>query len=380
MFLPILLIDRFGWWGFIAFAVPNVLGCAAFGYVIRTRRRSDRLVRENRAAMRAFSVVTIAYHVFFIAMICWLFLPLEEERFWLVAIIAPPAMLSVGVVLSNLPDRYWPPLAVAVYGFSLAVFASIGLEPLAEVPWIGRIEAINLWWLAPTLIFGFLLCPYLDLTFHRAIRRSPSRHAFAVFGVSFLVMIVLTCAYWDILVVGMGWMVASHIVAQTCFTVAAHVRELRCGDEGDEPWSDSHGGQSVTDRSRESRRSHSLNAFVRSWVFLLLLTLLALPLPIVGEFIGEPEQTALEMYVRFLVFYGLVFPVYVLLFMTGRQAAARTPHRLIAFGTYIIIAAIINELGFIHHQYALLPIPLAAIILWRLYLAVRRHPKVESQP
>jgi hypothetical protein len=380
MFLPILLIDRFGWWGFIAFAVPNVLGCAAFGYVVRTRGRSDRLLLEHRAAMRAFSVVTIAYHVFFIAMICWLFLPFEEERFWLVAIIAPPAMVSVGVVLSNLPDRYWPPLAVAVYGFSLAVFASIGVEPLAEVPWSGRVEAVKLWWLAPTLIFGFLLCPYLDLTFHRAIRRNPSRHAFAVFGLLFLVMIVFTCAYWDILIVGMGWMIASHLVAQTCFTVAAHVRELRCGDDADEQWPDSHGGQPVRDRGPEADRRHPLIAFVRSWVFLLVLTLLAMPLAMVGEFIGEPEQTALEIYVRFLVFYGLVFPVYVLLFMTGRSAAARAPRRLIAVAAFVIIAAIIYELGFIHHQYALLPIPLAAILLWWLYLAGRHRSEVRSQP
>ena len=35
MYLPVILLRRFGWLGFLAFAVPNVLGCAAFGYVLR---------------------------------------------------------------------------------------------------------------------------------------------------------------------------------------------------------------------------------------------------------------------------------------------------------------------------------------------------------
>jgi hypothetical protein len=374
MFLPLLMIDRFGWWGFIAFAAPNVLGCAAFGYVVGRRERSERMVRDHRMAMRVFSVVTIAYHIFFLAMLCWLFLPAEmgEERLWL-AIITPPAILSIGVVLSNLPDRAWPMTAIAAYAVSLAAFASIGIQPLADVPWSGRIEQINLWWLAPTLIFGFLLCPYLDLTFHRALQQSPSRHAFSIFGITFLVMIILTCAYWNLLTDGLKLVVAAHIVVQTCFTVAVHVREVRLSD-------DAQGGVTrINGRNTERRRP--LATGIRSWWLLLLLTLLALPLAMAGEFIGEPRDTALDMYVRFLVFYGLIFPAYVLMFMAYRFGSPeRTPPRLGAIAAFFIVAASIYELGFVHHMYHLLPIPLAAALLWWGYLTIRHRDPAEMQP
>ncbi len=67
MFLPIILLRDFGWPGFLVFAVPNVLGCAAFGYVLRDAgRRADLLRRHERAAV-LFSATTIAYHMFFMA-------------------------------------------------------------------------------------------------------------------------------------------------------------------------------------------------------------------------------------------------------------------------------------------------------------------------
>lgn len=366
MFLPIILIDRFGWWGFLAFAVPNVLGCAAFGYIVNSHTRSERLVREHRSAMRVFSLITIAYHIFFLTMLCWLLLPLGEERYWLAAI-TPPAILSIGVVLSNLPNRAWPLLAIGAYGFSLAVFARIGLAPLADVPWAGRIEQADLWWLAPTLVFGFLLCPYLDLTFHRAIQQSPSRHAFSVFGITFMVMIILTCAYWDMLAEGLRWAIAAHIVVQATFTVAAHVRELRTSD------AEARAEQAIESNGTGAFRTHPLGAFFRSWAFLLLLTLLAMPLAITGEFIGRPLEISLDVYVRFLVFYGLAFPVYVLLFIAAGATPTSAPGRLMPVAVFVVLAAVIYELGFIHHMYALLPIPLAAVLLWRAFLR-RTHP------
>jgi hypothetical protein len=357
MFLPVIMIDRFGWWGFLAFAAPNVLGCAAFGYVVANRAKSERMIRDHRTAMRTFSVVTIAYHVFFIAMMCWLLLPLTigDERF-LLAVIAPPAIVSLGVVLSNLPDRAWPGFAAIVYAISLGIFAIQGVDHLRSVPWSGAVESVDLWWLLPVLCFGFLLSPYLDLTFHRALRRSPSRHSFSIFGLAFAVMIVLTCTYWDALREGLIWIIATHIVAQSCFTVAAHIRELRFGQAI---------AEQAPARSDRPRR----------WDFalLLVLSLIALPLAFAGEVTGEPLQTSIEMYLRFLVFYGLAFPAYVLLFITQREAKpsnVRTiRHRstLAVFALFLVIFAGIYEAGFIHGHYMLMPVPMAAILGWWAY-------------
>ena len=41
MYLPKLMMDLYGWWGFLVFAIPNVLGCCGFGYVLARRARSS---------------------------------------------------------------------------------------------------------------------------------------------------------------------------------------------------------------------------------------------------------------------------------------------------------------------------------------------------
>ncbi len=32
MYLPMVLLERYGWWGYVIFAVPNVLGVMLFGW------------------------------------------------------------------------------------------------------------------------------------------------------------------------------------------------------------------------------------------------------------------------------------------------------------------------------------------------------------
>ena len=60
MYLPLILLRDYGWPGFIAFAIPNVLGCAAFGYVVDAKR-SDALRARFRGAMIAFGAATSLY-------------------------------------------------------------------------------------------------------------------------------------------------------------------------------------------------------------------------------------------------------------------------------------------------------------------------------
>ena len=40
----------------------------------------------------------------------------------------------------------------------------------------GQLPAINILWLVPVMIFGFALCPYLDITFHRARQMTTQYH------------------------------------------------------------------------------------------------------------------------------------------------------------------------------------------------------------
>jgi hypothetical protein len=334
MYLPRIMIDRFGWPGFIAFAVPNVLGCAAFGYVVKTHGKSKQMVNRHGSAMTWFSIVTIAYQVFFAV---WLFaavLPNVRDQVWM-PILAGVIVYGLAVVFSFFDDRDFLVLTALVYGVSLAAFWAVGFDALQQIRWAGGDAPSELWWLTPTIVFGFLLCPYLDLTFHRALQKASSRHAFAVFGVAFAVMIVLTCLIW--FAPGIGRMIPAlalaHILAQLVFTSGAHMREVRL---------------SGSVRSANLRLTAMLAPA-------LAIPLLFLARPFTNGSAGE------GLYLRFIVFYALVFPAYVLLFMRGSETAKPGLGFRVAAIAVILASMPLYELGFLHHRAWLLVLPLAAL-------------------
>lgn len=336
MFLPIVMLGRYGVPGFLAFAAPNVIGCAAFGYVVSRKSRSETLQRTHGRAMQAFSIITIAYHVFFIAFITMLIFGTDRETVAMAALL-PVVMFALAIVMGTLQERAWPIFGVVAYGVSIVFFVSIGMEPLTELPARGKRPLAELSWLVPTLTFGFLLCPYLDLTFHRALRLSPSRHAFLVFGVTFAVMIVLTCAYYELLLARVMPLLVAHLFVQMLFTMAAHARELRVSQVPEVsvvPWS------------------------------VMALPLVALPVAF-APFFAE-GGTGTDMYVRFLVFYGLIFPAYVFLFMNPLKPLPIAGRSMVAAGIVVVLAMPLYELGFIHNHTWLLVPPLIALCVMRL--------------
>src|SRR5258706_13400931 len=66
MFLPVLLVRNWGIWGWVVFAVPNVIGAAAMGFVLRSRQSSEDILINHRPAMAIFSLITIAFHIYFV--------------------------------------------------------------------------------------------------------------------------------------------------------------------------------------------------------------------------------------------------------------------------------------------------------------------------
>src|SRR3954454_24069926 len=65
MFLPVLLVRDYDIWGWIVFAIPNVVGAAAMGWIL-TREGSEQITQHHRAAVNAFSIITIAFQLFFL--------------------------------------------------------------------------------------------------------------------------------------------------------------------------------------------------------------------------------------------------------------------------------------------------------------------------
>ncbi len=303
MFLPVLLMRDVGVWGWVVFAVPNCIGAALMGFVLRDPGAVERVVSHHGMAVRVFSLVTTAFQWFFAV--------------WLVQVLGLGAwgigglVLFIGVlVLTPGEDRQGKRLGLA----ALAVFAlSVGLGaawwltdparvPIADLP-TPRLPQGHLGPLAAVCVVGFLLCPYLDVTFLRAARRAGPSGSTAAFLVGFLVlfpvMILLTLLYAPVFVksaVDQGvniklmfvpLLIAVHMLGQLGFTIAAHEKGV-----ADEFPQGAGGGQ----------EGWRIGAFVAG----VALAWIALRQPDRGG-MGFTEV----VYRAFMAFYGLVFPAYV---------------------------------------------------------------------
>ena len=322
MYLPLILLRDYGWPGFIAFAVPNVIGCAAFGYVI-DRNRSASLQARLGGAMAAFAAATILYQCAFLT--------------WRVAgdPAGPPAQMLLLAAIAALfvmlrrggsSDALWLGIGVAACAVSAWVAMSVGTSRLAQIGWSGARPASELAYAAPVIVLGFLACPYLDLTFHRARERSPSRHSFAVFGVTFAAMLMVSAmtfdpASGDALPV---WPVLVQWTVQACATIGMHARELR--------------------RGLVTVATCLLGCAVALWALPELFSAGSREPLAMG---GEPN------YLRLLGLYGLVFPFWIILRLRGRPP----------WLAVLAIAACLPfmEAGFVGHRSALLLVPPALL-------------------
>src|SRR5438045_2624614 len=66
MFLLVLLVREYGSWGWVIFAIPNVLGAATMGWILRDARDSERFAAAHRHALTTFSFVIVSFQIFFV--------------------------------------------------------------------------------------------------------------------------------------------------------------------------------------------------------------------------------------------------------------------------------------------------------------------------
>jgi len=233
MYLPVLLYDLYGWIGVLAFAVPNLTGIAILGWVLGSRERVASLRTGHRKALGWFSLITIWFHIYFLA---WVF---TTEVGPLSALFAAPLallLLAIAWFCSGLSERTFLRWGMLTWLASLSLLIFVlgqwsGAEwKTQRVPtWTGA-DAWGGLQLAPILALGFLTCPAFDLTLQRAFLRmvsaadaSAARRGCVLFSGYFAVMIVFTCVY---ALTGFRPAVVVHVFVQSLFTVAAHVREL----------------------------------------------------------------------------------------------------------------------------------------------------------
>jgi len=334
MFAPIVIGSLMGWPGIVAFAIPNVLGCALFGY-LRSAERSRQETRDHALAMAVFSAATVAYQVFFAG---WQWGPAISESMATgmanARALGAGAIFGGAVLLSALPRHVLWPLAALAYPVSLLTFAFLPWSELHAIQTQGEWTPGQLWLVLPTIVFGFALSPNLDLTFHRARQEVPAGarpHNFAVFGVTFASMLVLTCCY---AAAGAGGLnspaVRTHLAIQLTMTAALHLSELRLA-------AIPHGQRLVL----------GLGA-----------GLLGL-----GAALYDPHR---DMYMRFLGLYGLLFPAYAALAL--RTVGRPTAGAVVALLVSLAVVTPVIDRAFLEGPTLAAPlaviVPLAAVALF----------------
>lgn len=375
MFLPALLWRDFGPWSFVVFALPNIVGAALLGVVMRggAPEASRVFLERHRWACFAFSLVTVAFQVFFAAWVArvmgagggWASAAAEgrgggevgsgggDNEVWHLGwVLCAAAALGFG-------GRRWAfTAAAAVWVVSLGVIALTVLRErdaglLPEVAGVDFVLPLNhLWPLAMVCVLGFMLCPFLDRTFHRARIETgrQSGRAFAMgFGLFFAVMIVGTLLTAPVLIwmtspsgslggVATGRLLialfAAHTLPQLVFTCWVHGAEAKGPVEklvlvavallvgyATVQWS---GDRLV--------RAYGWTSETRQWAN-----------PLYG---GE------VVYRVFMAAYGLVFPAYVAIvsWPVKLGGAEVRPGRVGVFAVVVLAAAWFYWVGFVERK------------------------------
>lgn len=365
MFLPVLLVRDYGFWGWVIFAVPNVLGAAAMGWVLRSSQSSVEIASTHRTACKLFSGVTIAFHLFFcvavIAPLSRSLLQKQQAMQWTIGGVLIASLLMYLYITRHPGAQRVLAWCALILSMTAMAYVGIEIQDVAmyaprEMPAISMQFNRELIWLAPVCVFGFLFCPYLDLTFHRArqFSRNPRASFGAGFGVFFFTMIIFTLIYARAFSVQnvsrlLAIFIVVHLAIQTSFTIAAHAAEIQ------------HDGVLVA-------------VLTAALTFVAWMAYWWLPdnVYLAGHLLaGE------VIYRVFMGFYGLVFPAYVWLVMIpGRGRAAPSWRNLSIFALAVVASMPMFYMGFVAQQMIWLVPGLALVLLARLLIV---QPKVAGE-
>lgn len=348
MFLPVLLVRELGTLGFVVFALPNLAGAALAGTILPSAAASAQVVQRHRPALVAFSAVTVVFHLFFAA---WMVPRLIGPSGPLIVLALAAVFTAVALRRRRRSDLI---AALAV----LSITAGIGLLVLRnrlDFSWVAAPDPLAAAALAPACAFGFFLCPYLDLTFHRArqsLSPAAGRVAFlAGFGVLFLAVILLSYGYARPLAAAVGGAAARglpqalalplglYMALQIAYTVGLHAAAV------------------IPDAKAMNGRLPTLLALVLGCAAVALGWACKPGALLSGADAGE------VVYRCFLGFYGLFFPAYVWLCMV-RRAPSRRALKIAAVAVCAALPLFLA--GFVRGPMFLLVPGLAIVLLARL--------------
>ncbi len=374
MYLPVMMVRDFGFWGWVVFAVPNVIGAAAMGWVLRDAAASERLTSSHSVACAAFSAVTILFQIMFAGGVVRELMGDSAGTILLAGVLG-----TVVLVLATARGELVAAALVLIVSLT-AIQMSVRAAQAAHLTGFPSLAAHqssertrNLLMLAPVVAFGFALCPYLDLTFHRARQSTGPNSGVAAFVLGFfgpfLAMIVFTLWYAPLLEshqramrlpLQLRWAIGLHMSVQCAFTVAVHGRELLLG-----------GRPGALPAKMDGR-------LVSGMVLGFAASLLPHVAATMADKSGyDPSEHGEHVYRLFLAFYGLVFPAYVwvCILPTRDAEAGPTRRKLRLMAAAVLVAAPMYWKGFIDNQMVWLLPGVGVVLLARgLLLFARPAP------
>lgn len=373
MYLPVLLVRDFGVWAFWVFAVPNVLGAAAVPWVVRTADASRELMARHAGPMLTFSRVTILFQALFAG---WM---LPHLLGWWTLAVYP--VLVGSLVLAVRKDRNFFILTSAVWLISLVCGIALAYCGDLSYPPASGIDGAAM--LAPACLLGFLLCPYLDLTFHHALQRAEAdrpgsaRAAFALgFLVVFASMIALSVLYATRLAApdtaaATRRILGLHMMLQLVLTALLHHVRVAALERQLAPGTEASSRRRTTAEPAARRtptdRGPTLMAMLAAG---FLVGLVAYASPWRGG--GTAWSVGEYLYRGFFVFYGLLFPAYVLF----RMVPSRPGSFQLLFVT-ALLALPLYALGF-YSSYVVFLGAGAAVVLLGWAVSSLRPPTAAS--
>ncbi|QBG48553.1 hypothetical protein EGM51_14505 [Verrucomicrobia bacterium S94] len=365
MFLPVLLLREMGWPGYLIFAVPNVIGAAAMGWVIKTGSDSVRFVEKHSGAVWWFSAITLAFHCYWISWLFrLLFRGLEIPGIWIAGgfgVFGAFVLLIGWALFRGSVQKSALVLLALSLTVLLGTFFSSGLQSANATLVQSAKPSAEPFRMLPVMFFGFLLCPYLDVTFHHARQKletaSKGRLGFTIgFVLFFPFMIFLTTRYAGIFntvidgeriifplspLLAIG--ILLHIICQWFFTVTVHLDRIR------------------TLPGIGARKKG--------------LAVLLIPAGMIGAFVPELPMyqglTAGEIVYRlFMSAYGLIFPAYMLYRVIVRKKAAASPW---VMWIAMLCTSPFFWMGFIERQSVWLLPGLALLIAGAIFQKAKRR-------
>ncbi len=252
MFLPVLQVRDYGWPGYVVFLVPNCVGAMSIGFLLKSgwgEGGAGAFLRKHGHAVALFSAVTVLFHLYFLGGIAQeigqTFVPgVMPGGAWAAVVVIALGNLWIG----GMRTGGWWARAVVVLGVSgLAVWLAYwttGGHAYALPRTHGTKGYTAMALAGPAIVFGFLMCPYLDVSFLRTRAEESARVGRLAFVLSFALffpaLVLFTLAYSEAFNGGAGmnnWFYL-HMAVQASFTIGVHLREQRAVWRGTSKWVD----------------------------------------------------------------------------------------------------------------------------------------------